>query len=138
MNKVLGNNAILLCSALGNNQNQACSVLGKANTHEKSLFRMPNCIFSKGATPMNSSLERTMYTSKSYADFAMQKSFKDRNTQPDMVRCQFFEHFSLKVRCSAKSTQALDENRHLAKYAACQTLYLGKILHFQRQMFVKR
>jgi hypothetical protein len=53
MKKILGNNSILLCSALGNNQNQACSVLGKANTCKKSYFRMPNLIISKVATPMN-------------------------------------------------------------------------------------
>jgi len=95
-----------------------CSVLGKANTYEKSRFRMPNFVLSKCATPMNSPLERIMYTSNSYADFVMQKSFKGRNTQPGTVRCQFIEHFSLKVQSSAKSTQAFDANRHLSKYAA--------------------
>ena len=118
--------------------NQACSVLGKANTHEKSHFRMQNFVLSKCATPMNSPLERIMYTTNSYADFVKQKSFKDRNTQPDTVRCQFIEHFSLKVQCSAKSTQAFDVNRHLSKYPAWQTQFFGEILHFPRQMFIKR
>jgi len=44
-------------------------------THDKSDFRMPNFIISKDPTPMNPSLERTMLSSKSYADFAMQNPF---------------------------------------------------------------
>ena len=88
---------------------------------QKSHFRMPNCILLKGPTPMNSHLERTMFTSKLYADFAMQKSFKDRSTQAAMARFQFVEHFNLKDLCTAKSTQALDENRTLSKQAARQT-----------------
>ena len=99
---------------------------------------MPNCILSKGPTPMNSHLERTMFTSKSYADFAMQKSFKDRSSQAATARFQFVEHFNLKDICTAKSTQALDENPQLSKYTARQTPYFGDILHFQRQMYVKR
>jgi len=54
--------------------NQACSVLGKANTQEKSHFRMPNFVLSKCATPMNSPLERIIYTTNSYADFVMKKT----------------------------------------------------------------
>ena len=105
--------------------NQACSLLGKANTHEKSYFRMPNFALSKWATPMKLPLERIMCTNNSYADFVMQKSFKDRNIQPDMVRCQFIEHFSWNLQFSAKLTQAFDANRHLSKYAAWQTQFFG-------------
>jgi len=118
MNKILGNNSILLCSALGNKQNQACSVIGKTNTCKKSYFRMTNLIISKGATPMNPYLERPMLTSKSYADFVMQNPFKAWSTRLYKARCQFIEHFTLKAPYTAKSTLALDENWPLSKYAA--------------------
>jgi len=96
MNKILGNNVILLCSALG-----------KANTWEKYHFRMPFFVLSKCATPKNQHLERRMFTSKSYADLPMQNSFKNRSTQPDMARYIFIEQFTLKVWYTAKLTQAL-------------------------------
>jgi len=81
---------------LGNNKNQACSILGKAHTRKKSCFRMPNIIISKGATPMNPDLERTMLTSKSYAQFDMQIPFKIQSIHPDSSRCQYIDHFTLK------------------------------------------
>ena len=74
---------------------------------------------------MNPHLERTLFTSKSYADFAMQKPFKGWCTQPDMAWCQFIEHFTWKDQCMAKSTQAYNENLQLSKCAAWQTQYLG-------------
>ena len=67
----------------------------------------------------------------------MQKPFKDRSTQPDMAWYQFIEHFTLKVRCMAKTMQAFEEFRLLFKYAAGKTIYLGEIQYFQRQMFGK-
>ena len=63
---------------------------------------MPNIIISKGATPMNPDLERTMLTSKSYAHFAMQIPFKVRSTQEETSRYQFVAHFTLKELCTAK------------------------------------
>ena len=41
-----------------------------------------------------------------------------------------FSHILL-VCCTAKFTLVLDENTPLSKSAACQTPYLGEILHFQ-------
>ena len=67
-----------------------------ANTYEKSNFRMPNFIISKDATPMNTYLERTMFTSISATDFAMQNPFKVRSTQEERLWYQFFAHFTLK------------------------------------------
>ena len=86
-----------------------------ANTHKNSIFCIPNYVLSKCATPMNKHLKSTMSTSKSYAAFAMQKSFKDQSTPPDMARCQFFEHFTLKVLCMAKYTQAFGANQQHSK-----------------------
>ena len=37
-----------------------------------------------------------MFTSKSYADFAMQDPFKARSTQPDTARYQFIEYSTLR------------------------------------------
>ena len=71
---------------------------------------------------MNPYLERTMFTSKSTADFAMQSPFKVRSTQEEMSRYQFFTHFTLKELCTAKSTQALDANRPLSKYSELNSL----------------
>jgi len=51
-------------------------------------------------------------------------------------RYKFFAHFTLKVCSTAKSTQALDENRPLSKHAASWTQYFERTLHFQRQMFI--
>ena len=59
---------------------------------------------------MNPHLERTIFTSKSYTDFAMQKPFKAQSTQPDTAPYQLIKHFTLKVRCMAKTKQAFDEN----------------------------
>jgi len=97
---------------------------------------MPNITISKGATPLNPNLERTMFTSKSTAYFAMQNPFKVRSTQEETSRYQFFANFTLKELCMAKLKQALDANRPLSKYAACQTPFFGYTLHFQRLMFI--
>ena len=86
---------------------------------------------------MNQQFEITLITSKTYADFVMQKSFIDWSTELDMGWYQFIEHFLLKERCPPKLTHAFDTNWHLSKYAEHQTQYLREILHFQRQMFVK-
>ena len=72
-------------------------------------------VISKDTTPMNSPFERTMFTSKSNTDFSMQKSFKERNTQPDTARCQFIEHFNLKVQYTAKLTHAFEANQQNLK-----------------------
>ena len=93
----------------------------EVNTCENDNFRMPNYIFAKAATLMNPYLERTMFTSKSTSNFAMQNPFKVLSTQEETSRYQFFAHFTLKELCMAKSTQALDANRPLARYAARQT-----------------
>ena len=42
-----------------------------------------------------------------------------------------------KVATPMNSTPAFDENPELSKYTTWPTQYLGEILHFQRQMFVK-
>ena len=79
-----------------------------------------------------------MFTSKFCADFAMQNSSKVQNTHPDMsVLVQINRTFYLKEQCNAKTTPAFDENPQISKYAAWQTQYLGEILNFKRQMFVK-
>ena len=54
---------------------------------------MPNYILSKTAIPINSHFERTMFTSKFFADFVMQNLFKVQSTQPDMSSYHFFAHF---------------------------------------------
>jgi len=59
---------------------------------------------------MNPYLERTMFTTKSKADFAMQNPFKVRSTQEETSWSQFFAHFTFKELCTAKLTQALDAN----------------------------
>ena len=76
----------------------------EANTCENAYFRMPNYVLSKAATPMNSHFERTMFIYTFCMDFAMQDPLKLRSTHPDMSRCEFIEHFTLKERCMAKST----------------------------------
>ena len=50
---------------------------------------------------------------------------------------QFMEHFTWKVLCTSKTTQSIDENQQLSKYAACKTQNLEEILHFLRQMCIK-
>ena len=65
-------------------------------TCENANFRMPNYIFAKAVTLMNPYLARTMFTSKSTADFAMQNPFKVWSTQEETSRYQFFAHFTLK------------------------------------------
>ena len=90
------------------------------------------------ASLMNSHFERTMLTSKFFADFARQTPLKVQTTQPDRSQYQFLAHFALKKLCTAKSTQAVDANQHLSKYTACETLFFGEILHFQLQMCGKR
>ena len=72
-----------------------------------------------------------MYTTNSYADFVMQKSFQDRNIQPDTVQCQFIENFSWKVQFFGKIDQAFDANWHLSEYAAWQTQFFGGTCTFQ-------
>ena len=79
-----------------------------------------------------------MFTSKSTADFAMQNPFKVWSAQEEMSRYQFFALFTLKELCMAKSTQALDANRPLSKYAARQTQFFEEIQHVQREILVKR
>ena len=79
-----------------------------------------------------------MLTFKFFADFVMQKTFKARSSQLDMARCQFVEHFTLKVQYMPKNMHAFDENWLLCKFAARQTLYFGEIKHFQRQMCGQR
>jgi len=74
---------------------------------------------------MNPFLERTMLTSKSTADFAMQNPFKVQSTQEENSLYQFFAHFTLKELCMAKLTQALDANQPLYMYAACGTQLFG-------------
>ena len=88
---------------------------------------MPNYIFAKAATPMNPYLERTVFTSKSTADFAMQNLFKVWSTQEEMPRYQFFAHFTLKELCTPKLIQALDANQPVSNYAARQTQFFAKI-----------
>ena len=68
----------------------------EANACEDSDFPMPNYVLSKAATPLNSYLERAMFTSKSTADNAMQNPFKVRSTQEETSRYQLFAHFTLK------------------------------------------
>jgi len=74
---------------------------------------------------MNPYLERTMFTSKSTADFAMQNPLKVRSTQEETSWYQLFAHFTLKELWTAKSTHALDANRPLSKYAARRTQFFG-------------
>ena len=83
----------------------------EASTCENANFRMPKYILSKATPPLNSHFERTMFTSKFFADFAMQNPFKVRSTQPDMSCYPFFAHFAFKKLCTAKSTQAIDVNQ---------------------------
>jgi len=87
---------------------------------------------------MNQHFERIMFPSKFCADFGMQKSFKDKIAHTDMSRypVHFFAHFTLKVCCTAKSTQSLEENPPLSKHAAYRTQYFERTLNFQRQMFI--
>jgi len=70
-------------------------------------------------------LERTKFTSKSTANFAMQNTFKVRCTQEETFRYQSFAHFNLKELCMAKLMQTLDVNRPLSEYAAHQTPFFG-------------
>jgi len=97
----------------------------EVNTCDNADFRMPNYIFAKAATPLNPYLERTLFTSESPEDFAMQNPFKVRSTKEEMSRYQFFAHFTLKELCTAKSTQAFDANRPLSKYAARRIQFFG-------------
>ena len=97
---------------------------------------MQNITILKGATPLNPYLERTMFKSKSTADFAMQNPFKVRSAQEETSRYQFFAHFPLKEFCMAKSMLALDANPPLSKYTARQTQFFERTLHFQRLMFI--
>ena len=78
-------------------------------------------IFAKAATPMNPYMGRTMFTSKSTKDFAMQNPFNVRSTQEETSQYQFFAHFTLKELCLAKLMQALDANRPLSKYGMLHT-----------------
>ena len=68
----------------------------EVNTFENANLRMPNYIFAKAATPMNSHFERTLFIYKFCADFAMQNPFKVQSTQPDTAWYQFIKHFPLK------------------------------------------
>ena len=81
----------------------------KANTCKNADFCMPNYVLSKAATPMNSHFEITIFTSKFFADFAIQNPFKLQSTQPDTTQYQFIEHFALKKQCKAKSMQAFSK-----------------------------
>ena len=53
----------------------------------------------------------------------MQNPFKVQSKTSRYVPVPIYEHFTLKERCTAKSTQALD-----AKYAACRIQFFGKTL----------
>ena len=67
----------------------------EANACKNADFRMPNYVLSKAATPMNSHFERTMFTSKFFADFAMQNLSKYLwSKQPDTSWYQFVAHFA--------------------------------------------
>ena len=79
----------------------------KATKCENADFCMPNYVLSKDGTPINQHFEIAMFTAKFCVDFAMQNPFKVWSTRPDMSRYQLNEHFTLKVQCTAKSTQAV-------------------------------
>jgi len=66
------------------------------NLSENSPFHMPNYVLSKGATPMNPHLERTMFTSKSYARFCYEKNISKPGAHSEIWpgRYQFIKHFT--------------------------------------------
>jgi len=69
-----------------------------------------------------------MLTSKSYADFVMQKSFKGRSTQPgtNLLNILLRKNYVRQNRCNV-----FDANRQLSKYAVRQTQFFERTLHFQ-------
>ena len=52
---------------------------------------------------MNSHLERNKFNYKYYADFELQKSFKDRSTQPDAAWCNFERTKHAKIEASFRN-----------------------------------
>ena len=80
----------------------AFSVIGIGKYMQKILFPYTKHNYvpiSKGITPLNPYLKRTMFTSKSTADFAMQTPFKVRSTQEDTSwygTYHFIAHLTLK------------------------------------------
>ena len=110
------------------------------NTCVNSKFFMPNYVLSNAATLMNPHFERTMFTSKSFADFALKntlsKSVAHRQIWADTIWLNILGYFESRVRCKAKFTQAFDANKQISKYPTCQTQYLGEIQHFQSKCSV--